>query len=743
MSRPQAAAPGTSAGGVVVFGGGTATNSLVDVFESLRATSSSLRGARGSSGQCTLSYVIPISDNGGSSSELIRVFGGPGIGDVRSRLVRLIPDSDTDPERASLKELFNHRLPEDHALARSEWLDIVESRHPLWGPSTTSTSSSSSQATPGSTGYPAGSGGISSEKRELIRSIFNIVNMEIVKRARPSSVFNFSRASIGNLFLTGGRVLTGSLESAVYLLATICGVPEHVRVVPAINSNFTHHISAGLANGDVITGQNSISHPSAPTALPDDGSSRGMMAGGNGGGGMDVDVRDETAMLDLIEDATLPGSLPTLRKPYISFNKGGGALTPLLSTAESSRPGSTGQHTPITGNDTTTPNAARPTSNGRDTLDSLTFDLQSTNIITSSPPQEPQDREPSTTRAPPPPSFLLPGGDHPLPARIDRIWYINPYGHEIWPPANPKVTQTILHSASTVIYSIGSLYTSIVPSLVLRGVGAALASSRTARHKILILNSSLDRETSGRPFRAKARLAEAEADAAAATEKGHAAAHGQGPDDQSYGTDHTGGGGGEGQAGPEDEDFTAADFIRAIVRACVQSQGELPARMARRSSLSYKVRQQQQPPASSSAAALSRTSAPPGGSEDPTSSSTRDGHRPAAAAATAAAPHRTSTNEKHHQQQEPDDLFFFDNPAVVRRYVTHLVYLEAPGAPRVDKKVLAGMGVECVRVYGRREGGRVVVVVVVVKRQQVFWLQEGKHHNSSSHRDHCATTLPG
>lgn len=53
--------------GIVVFGGGTATNSLVDVFESLRE-----------SRNCTLQYIIPISDNGGSSSELIRVFGGPG-----------------------------------------------------------------------------------------------------------------------------------------------------------------------------------------------------------------------------------------------------------------------------------------------------------------------------------------------------------------------------------------------------------------------------------------------------------------------------------------------------------------------------------------------------------------------------------------------------------------------------------------------------------------------------------------
>ena len=53
--------------GIVVFGGGTATNSLVDVFENLRR-----------SRNCALQYIIPISDNGGSSSELIRVFGGPG-----------------------------------------------------------------------------------------------------------------------------------------------------------------------------------------------------------------------------------------------------------------------------------------------------------------------------------------------------------------------------------------------------------------------------------------------------------------------------------------------------------------------------------------------------------------------------------------------------------------------------------------------------------------------------------------
>ncbi|OTB03810.1 hypothetical protein M426DRAFT_59736 [Hypoxylon sp. CI-4A] len=413
--------------GIVVFGGGTATNSLVDVFESIR-----------DSRNCSLSYVIPISDNGGSSSELIRVFGGPGIGDVRSRLVRLIPGSEIDAERASIKGLFNHRLSSDPLQARLQWLDIVEGRDTIWT-------------------------NISSEKRELIRSVFNLVNLEIVKRARPSSVFNFSKASIGNLFLTGARVLTGSLESAIYLLSTICSIPPTVSTLPVINTNFTHHISASLADGTQITGQNAISHPSAPTSLPDD-------------------LR-ELEEHDRIEDATLPGSLPTLRKQYIDFSK---------------------------------------------------------------------------------------ADEEDLPARVSRIWYINPYGHEIWPVANPKVLSAI-RNAGAVIYSIGSLYTSIVPSLVPRGVGAALADSGV-RYKVLILNSTVDRET-----------------------------------------------------GPSSSPLTATDFVKAVARAAAESQGDFVVDERRKGE--------------------------------------------------------------------------------VRRYVTHLIYLEDERAPRVNKDELAALGVDCIRVYGRRVEG--------------------------------------
>lgn len=99
-----------------------------------------------------------------------------GIGDVRSRLVRLIPE-DNDEAKA-IRHFFNHRLPKSYAPARSEWLDIVEGTHPLWL-------------------------GISSPKKELTRSFLNSINLEIVKRLRPTSRYDFSGASIGNLFLTG------------------------------------------------------------------------------------------------------------------------------------------------------------------------------------------------------------------------------------------------------------------------------------------------------------------------------------------------------------------------------------------------------------------------------------------------------------------------------------------------------------------------------------------------------------
>ncbi|KAI6570826.1 hypothetical protein MCOR06_011855 [Pyricularia oryzae] len=376
--------------GIVVFSGGTAANFLVDVFNRIVER----RG-------CPLTYVIPISDNGGSSSELIRVLGGPSVGDIRSRLVRLIPNQENE-ENTALRALFEHRLSADPGTAKLEWLDIVEGNHILWT-------------------------FISSPKRELIRSVLNTLNLEVVKRSRPTSLFNFSKASVGNMFLTGARLFSGSFEAAIYLLAMICSIPTTVSVLPAINSNFTHHIAASLADGTVLTGQVAISHPSAPTAVPDSMAAAAAAAAAAATNSLspaaaarqhpqDLEPTGPAAMARLAaaaealntEDATLPGSLPVLRSHNISFSK--------------------------------------------------------------------DDEED-------------------LPARIGRVWYINPYGHEIWPVANPKVLAA-LRGAEVIVYSIGSLYTSIIPSLILRGVGSAIAGgSGAAATKVLILNSSVDRET--------------------------------------------------------------------------------------------------------------------------------------------------------------------------------------------------------------------------------------------------------
>ncbi|OCK93193.1 UPF0052-domain-containing protein [Cenococcum geophilum 1.58] len=428
---PSTVVNGVKPKGIVVFSGGSAANNLVDVFKTVTENK-----------KCTLSYVIPISDNGGSSSELIRVFGGPGIGDVRSRLVRLIPDDPdhNDSEKTAIKTFFNHRLPRDRDDARKEWLEIVEARHELWK-------------------------NISSAKKELIRSFLNLINLEIVKRIRLSSTFDFSSASIGNLFLTAARLFSSSFESSIYLLSSICSVPPNISVLPAINTNFSHHISAGLANGTIITGQNAISHPSVPTALQDQLSS----------------PTQETEEHDRIEDANLPGSLPTLRKQYITFSK---------------------------------------------------------------------------------------ADEEDLPARIERIWYINPYGQEIRLAANTKVVEA-LKECQSIIYSIGSLYTSIIPSIILRGVGEAIASP-DIRHKILILNSTIDRET-----------------------------------------------------GPSFAPFSATDFIAAIATAGAESRG------------------------------LTGPVAP---------------------------------NE-------------------YRMYVTHLIHLQGPGTPHVDGEELEDLGIETIRLYGRRVEG--------------------------------------
>jgi hypothetical protein len=89
-------------------------------------------------------HVLPVTDDGGSTAEIVRLLGGPAVGDIRSRLLRLAPG--TTREGRAVRRLLGHRLISvqsldkkdvdgevDHEvvsrMARSEWLDILDGGH--------------------------------------------------------------------------------------------------------------------------------------------------------------------------------------------------------------------------------------------------------------------------------------------------------------------------------------------------------------------------------------------------------------------------------------------------------------------------------------------------------------------------------------------------------------------------------------------------------------------------------------
>ncbi|KAG8980556.1 hypothetical protein FRB90_007647 [Tulasnella sp. 427] len=87
-------------------------------------------------------------------------------------------------------------------------------------------------------------------------------------------------------------------------------------------------------------------------------------------------------------------------------------------------------------------------------------------------------------------------GEVPLESRIRRVYYINPYGQEVFPRPNAEFLSA-LGSRDVLVYSIGSLWTSIIPCLALQGIGSAIARSPALRAKVFLLNGHNDRETGG------------------------------------------------------------------------------------------------------------------------------------------------------------------------------------------------------------------------------------------------------
>ncbi|XP_027111893.1 uncharacterized protein YNL011C-like isoform X1 [Coffea arabica] len=203
---------------LLVFSGGTAFNGVVEELKKLTTC---------------VAHVLPVSDDGGSTAEIVRVLGGPAVGDIRSRCLRLSDQSTS--EALAVRTLLGYRLPLEAQVAKSEWYDIVEGQHPLWK-------------------------GVSKPYRETIRAFLVYFQDQILRHA--DELFSFSNGSIGNFFFAGARIFFRSLDAAIFLFSRVSDIPTDSLVLPVISTNDRLTLGCELWDGTIIRGQNEISHPS-------------------------------------------------------------------------------------------------------------------------------------------------------------------------------------------------------------------------------------------------------------------------------------------------------------------------------------------------------------------------------------------------------------------------------------------------------------------------------------------------
>ncbi|KAI3872802.1 hypothetical protein MKX03_019005 [Papaver bracteatum] len=212
---------------LLVFSGGTACNGVVEEMKKLTTR---------------VVHVLPVSDDGGSTAEIVRVLGGPAVGDIKSRCLRLSDESTS--ETLAVRRLLGHRLPLDGAQARSEWHNLIclflfQTMICLF---------------------------------ETTRAFLAYFQNQILRRA--SEFFCFSNRSIGNFFFAGARIFFQSLDAAIFLFSRVSDIPPENLVLPVISTNDRLTLGCQLWDGTIIRGQNEISHPSIGPAQPVDKPSR-------------------------------------------------------------------------------------------------------------------------------------------------------------------------------------------------------------------------------------------------------------------------------------------------------------------------------------------------------------------------------------------------------------------------------------------------------------------------------------
>ena len=209
---------------LVVFSGGTAFNAVAPTLQTWTRR---------------VAHVLPVSDDGGSTAEIVRVLGGPAVGDIRSRCLRL---ADTAcAESSAVDRLLAYRLPKhDGRAAKREWAEIVDGDHPVWE-------------------------GISEPYKNTVRAFLVHFQSEILRQGNEAR-FNFANGSVGNFFFAGARTFFNSLEAAIFLFSRVARIPEGSLVLPVVSTNERLTLGAELRDGTLVQGQNNISHPAAAGA---------------------------------------------------------------------------------------------------------------------------------------------------------------------------------------------------------------------------------------------------------------------------------------------------------------------------------------------------------------------------------------------------------------------------------------------------------------------------------------------
>lgn len=192
---------------IVFFSGGTALNAVAP--ELARLTDN-------------VSYLVTPFDNGGSSKKLRAALAMPAVGDLRARIVAMAGGASASPLAAALA----YRLPAeaDPGQLQRELAELFSGRH-----------ARITDLTSADRGY------VLTHLRHTIHAL--------------PKWFDYRRASVGNLVITGGYLLQGRrMEPVVHHILQRLGCRGHV----SLSAADTLQLAAEMPDGRRIVGQDRI-----------------------------------------------------------------------------------------------------------------------------------------------------------------------------------------------------------------------------------------------------------------------------------------------------------------------------------------------------------------------------------------------------------------------------------------------------------------------------------------------------